>query len=286
MNLNQLKEKLKNNSLPNKLVFVGEELYMQKHIINTLAKLKNANVHYYNDYDDIKESLFINDFFSEAEVFVIRDSKYFMKNPKKFKDILIPEDKVLILIYSEYEPKKELFSENKDFVYEFNKMGENQLKMIIKNTLSDLSDDNCKKFCEIVDYDCSRLVLELDKLKILHSLDNKDVNDLFVESVEEDLIHEENTCTIYNLVNAIRYIDLNKALELSNKIDKQPDDIFRLINKIYEECKTNVLYNKKKLFFLQQLEKDIKTGKIDNDMAYDYLLIKLLTNTEGDSYEN
>ena len=100
------------------------------------------------------------------------------------------------------------------------------------------------------------------------------------------MIHEENTCTIYNLVNAIRYIDLNKALELSNKIDKQPDYIFRLINKIYEECKVNVLYNKKKLFFLQQLEKDIKTCKIDNDMAYDYLLIKLLTNTEGDSYEN
>lgn len=278
MNLTQLKEKLKTNSLPNKLVFVGEELYMQKHIINTLAKLKSANVHYYNDYDDIKEKLFINDFFSEAEIFVIRDSKYFMKNAKKFKDISIPDDKVLILIYSEYEPKKELFSENKDFVYEFNKMGENQLKMIIKNTLSDLSDDNCKKLCEIVDYDCSRLVLELDKLNILKGLDKKDINELFTESLKEDLIHEESNYSIYNLATAVFNGELNKAFELNRRIDKQSDDIFRLITKLYESYKCNVSQNKNKLFLLQQLEKDIKTGKIDNDMAYDYLLINLLKN--------
>lgn len=278
MNLTQLKEKLKTNSLPNKLVFVGEELYMQKHIINTLAKLKNAEIHYYNDYDDIKEKLFINDFFSEAEIFVIRDSKYFMKNAKKFKDISIPDDKVLILIYSEYEPKKEVFSENKDFVYEFNKMGENQLKMIIKNTLSDLSDNNCKKLCEIVDYDCSRLVLELDKLNILKGLDKKDINELFTESLKEDLIHEESNYSIYNLATAVFNGELNKAFELNRRIDKQSDDIFKLITKLYESYKCNVSQNKNKLFLLQQLEKDIKTGKIDNDMAYDYLLINLLKN--------
>lgn len=278
MNLNQLKEKLKTNSLPNKLIFVGEELYMQKHIISTIAKLKNAEFHYYNDYEEIKENLFSNNFFDEGEVFIIRDSKYFMKNPKKFKDILIPEDKVLILIYSEYEPKKELFSENKDFVYEFNKMGENQLKMIIKQYL-ELNDTNSSILCRIVSNDCSRLILELDKLSTLKKLTNfANDDDLFAYAREDNLIYEENNNNIYSLASVISNKDIKKAFELNNILDKQSDDIFKLITKLYDNYKLNIISNKDKMFFLQQLEKDIKTGKIDNDMSFDYLIIKLLKN--------
>ena len=67
------------------------------------------------------------------------------------------------------------------------------------------------------------------------------------------------------------------------KFEKESNDIFKLINNLYDEIKrkwlkTNESKYKNILMFLQELDQNIKIGKIDNDFAFDYLIINFCQN--------
>lgn len=282
MNINELTNKIiKEHYCPQKLIFYGEEEYLQKSIIKLISKTFNLDYHYYNDYEDIKESLFTNDFFDEGQIYIIRESKYFIKNKLAFKELNIPKKKVLILIYEEIDTKKDLFSQNQDFLYEFHKLSKYKLEIFINQYFNDLEDINKYNLCSMVNDDCQRLFSELEKLNILNkTMSFKNSNELFDFAINDGLIYKENNETLFQLANAIMNNNLIDAFKINKKLEKSQDDIFKLINKLYEDLKNKLNdnnFNKliKKLFFLQELEKNIKIGKIENDFAYDYLIINL-----------
>lgn len=282
MDMNTLKQQIASNTYPHKLVFVGEEYYLQKQFINLITKTINGEYHYYNEYSDIEDDIKSNSFFDESQVYVIKNSNYMLKNYKKFLELEVPNDKVLILIYDEIDAKKEFFKEIKDFLYEFNKMGEKQLKMIIGKFL-ELNNRNSSLLCEMVDNDCSRLVSEINKLAILKkTMSFLNDNDLFNYAMKEELIYREEKSNLISLRESILDNDYNKAFEINNSFEKDSNDIFKLINSLYDEIKKLWLKQsnidikyllQEKVNFLQKLDRDIKSGKIDNNIAFDYLIL-------------
>lgn len=282
MDMNTLKQQIASNTYPHKLVFVGEEYYLQKQFINLITKTISGVYHYYNEYSDIEDDIKTNSFFDEPQVYVIKNSNYMLKNYKKFLELEVPNDKVLILIYDEIDAKKEFFKEIKDFLYEFNKMGEKQLKMIIGKFL-ELNNRNSSLLCEMVDNDCSRLVSEINKLAILKkTMSFLNDNDLFNYAMKEELIYREEKSNLISLRESILDNDYNKAFEINNSFEKDSNDIFKLINSLYDEIKKLWLKQsnneikyllQEKVEFLQKLDRDIKSGKIDNNIAFDYLIL-------------
>lgn len=282
MDMNTLKQQIASGSWPHKLVFVGEEYYLQKQFINLITKTISGVYHYYNEYSDIEDDIKTNSFFDEPQVYVIKNSNYMLKNYKKFLELEVPSDKVLILIYDEIDAKKEFFKEIKDFLCEFNKMGDKQLKMIIGKFL-ELNNRNSSLLCEMVDNDCSRLISEINKLAILKktmSFPNDD--DLFNYAIKEELIYREEKTNLISLRESILDNNYKKAFEINNSFEKDSNDIFKLINSLYDEIKKTWLIRsdgvikkmyEERLMFLQKLDRDIKSGKIDNNIAFDYLIL-------------
>ena len=157
-------------------------------------------------------------------------------------------------------------------------MGENQLKKIIEKVLT-LNTNNSSTLCELVDNDCARLTEELKKLAVLKkSFNFFNDDDLFIYAIENDVIHKEIKDNIIDLSNSILARDYSTAFKINASFEKEPNDIFKLINKLYDETKRELIktHHYRHLIvlrFLQTLDRDIKTGRIDNDFAFDYIII-------------
>lgn len=281
LDMNTLKLQIGSNSYSHKLIFVGEEHYFKKLFIQLLAKSIQGNFHYYNEYNDIEQEIKSNSFFDESQVFIIKNSNFFLKNSKKFLELEVPNNKILILMYDEFEPKKEFFKECNNFICKFDKVGENQLKKIIEKVLT-LNANNSSTLCELIDNDCARLTEELKKLVSLKkSLNFLNDDDLFVYAIENEVIHKEIKDNIIDLCESILDTDFHKAFKINASFEKESNDIFKLINRLYDESKRKLLKTglyiyRVALNFLQRLDRDIKMGKIDNNLAFDYLIINFI----------
>lgn len=315
MEIQELKAAIKSNELFSKfgnlIIFTGEESTLQTLYCKQIAKAIKGGICFCdNDYLSIKKSLANNSPLNPVKVYVIHDSSQFLKN----EDLLeiakhnIAEGKILILIFHKIDKRKSFFKDNKNIICEFEKMTTNQLCNIIKKQLPDLSNSNCEIFCQLVNNDYGRLLLELDKLKILEDRSESyqlpiTTDNIFLNALKENLIYQEISDTSFELLDAILEKNSKKAFTLLDELRHFETDSFKVLGLVYSNLKNMLLINsganlninsfvKSKLlkaknnFSITQLirglkeilniEQGIKSGKIDNDMALEYMLIKLL----------
>lgn len=287
----------------NKLIFTGEETCLQDLYINELAKKEKAKIIYADSILDIKKSLLANTMMDRNKIFVVRNSNEFIKNSELFKELTPPMNKYLILIYDKVDKRSNFFKDNEKVICNFEKMTTTQLIRIVNKYLPDLKEDNCNYLVEMLNKDYGRLLLEIDKLVVLQKINNKNINELFLDAIEEGLIHQDIDSSIFDLVEAI----LNKNIVLSQNLLKSAKmgefDIFSLMGLLYSNYKNLLLmkcskdvnlsyYIKTKLqkfinlYRVKQLvdkmeiiiniEQGIKSGKIDSEIADEILVLKLL----------
>lgn len=318
MLIQELQQSIINNDLffkyGDKLIFTGEETYLQKTYINQIAKVTNSKVIYSETYLEIKRAVTTTTMMDSNKVFVIRNSNEFTKNPDLYKNIVCAKGKYLILIFDKLDKRGTFFKENESEICEFEKMTDIQLLRVIRKnykSLEGLSDENCYKIIDLVNRDYGRLLLELDKLKtMLNILEvegmeagyDADSNEWFEFLMNDGLIHQDINNDTFQLVDAILNKDcINSYLLLKNaKIGEF--DIFSLMGLLYTNYKNTLLYkcskdvnlsgfikNKinqfkdkynikeliNKMQIIQDIEQGIKLGKIDAEISDEILLIRL-----------
>lgn len=296
MSINELKENIMSKQIydkyNNKLVFVVKDDYILKIILKLLLTNYNAIYHYCLDLKEIIDNLSSKDLFSKNKVYVIKNVNYFIKNPEKLLSLKITKNNILILLYDDININSEFYNLLKDNIYYFSKLNLNQLKTIIKNKI-DLNDKNCEILCNITDFNSDRILNEINKLNILNNINKEDINLLFLKSLKENLIYIENNQEYNYWVDSIYKKNFKETIEIANKISQIDDDIFRLINLLYELYKSQLIspstkrnYSKKELVnnlnFLHNIEMNIKEGKIEEEFVRNYIMINLILNERRD----
>ena len=320
MLIQELQQSIINNDLffkyGSKLIFTGEDSYLQKLYINQIARIDKAKVIYADSYLEIKRALTTTTMMEQNKLFVIRNTNEFNSNIELFNQIVPAKNKMLILIFDKIDKRSSFFKETESITCNFEKMTDEQLLHIIRKnykSLDGLSDDNCYRIIDLVNKDYGRLLLELDKLDIILPIKEKEakegnlffdeINDLFEIVIKDGLIHQDIDNNVFNLVDAIlnkEYINIHNL----HKIAKNAEfDVFSLMGLLYTNYKNALLYkcskdvnlsgfiknkingfiNKyniyeliSKLQIIQEMEQSIKTGKIDSLIADEILLIRLL----------
>ena len=319
MLIQELQQSIINNDLffkyGSKLIFIGEDTYLQKLYINQIAKKEKAKVIYADNFLEIKKPLITTTMMEQNKVFVIRNNNE-LANSEIFNQIIPAKNKILILIYDKVDKRSSFFKDNENIICNFEKMTEAQLLHIIRKnykTLEKLSDDNCYKIIELVNKDYGRLLLELDKLKLAMKIWEIEAeeqgyyfetdDEIFDCLMKEGLIHQDIDNDTFSLVDAILNKDYKNIYILHKNAKNGEFDIFALMGLLYTNYKNTLLYkcsrevnlsglikNKingfitkysineliYKMKVIQEMEQGIKTGKVENTLADEILLIRLL----------
>lgn len=311
MLIQELKEGIMNNSLfekyGNKLIFIGEESFLENLYLRQLARKTNSKLIFADDFLDIKKKLTSNTAFDKSGIFVIRNSTQFLKNEDLFENVNVPKGKYLILIFDKFDKRKAFFKENENITCEFEKMTTAQLTNIIQKRIA-LNELDCKYLCELIDNDYGRLLLELDKLSIYFKLDkysNISNVEKFNLALKDSLIYQEINDVSFDLTYSIIEKNIVNSLGYLQELKRSDNDAFKILGLIYSsyknllllKCNPNVNINRytknnlskylnkynaqeiiNQLSIIQEVEQGIKSGKVESDMALDVLIIRLLFN--------
>lgn len=311
MLIQELKEGIMKDSLKerfgNKLIFIGEENFLENLYLKQLAKKTKSKLIFADDFLDIKKRLTTNTVFDNSGIFIIRNSTQFLKNDELFSNLVVPKGKYLILIFDKVDKRKSFFKDNANVTCEFEKMTTAQLTSIIQKSFL-LNQTNCEKLCYLVGNDYGRLLLEIDKLKIMDVIGQMQGNDLSADelfdiALNEGLIYQEVNDVSFQIVDSILEKDTEKTFYYLQELKRVDDDAFKLLGLIYSyyknllliKCNPNININRfvkgklsrfvnkysaneiiDKMTVIQDIEQGIKSGKVESDMALDVMIINLI----------
>lgn len=303
MELFELKSKIKEGFIDTRvLIFTGEETTLQSVYIKEIAKRNNQTTVYVDELVTIINKLGNKQYSGKGSCYIIRNSKDFLKNEDLWNTLQnrVSSSNLVIFIYDSIDKRGRFYKEQKENIIEFEKMTTAQLTNTLTKKYS-MSEENATKLVELCNNDYGRILLELDKLKCLTI--SRDINEVFIEALEDDLIYQEINDTSFKLVDAILSFNSTNVFHLLNELKRFEDAPLKLIGLLYSNFKNLLmLYSKDKpninyyvmqqlskhkakhnpeelidkLRFIQKVESGIKLGEVEMEFSLDYLIVNLL----------
>lgn len=219
----------------------------------------------------------------------------------------------LILRYHSLDKRSAFVKKNQQNIVEFSHLSDEVLQQYIQRDLPDLSDENVSKLISYCNKDYGRILMEVDKVKqyneYINDLTNGiSVDDCFEELDKQGLFHKEIGDITFELTNAILGGYPEKAIQKLDEAKRKGEPAMMIASILYNGfrnllayqglgnnkqramertgmtkgelygCTKNVGgYNinevKRNMLFCQEIESGIKMGKIDEDIALDYLVL-------------
>lgn len=303
MELFELKAMIKEGFVDKRiLLFTGEETTLQSVYINEIVKKNNQTKTYSDDLVSIINKLGNKQYNGKGTCYVIRNCKDFQKNEDLWQSLSsrISSSNFIIFIYDNIDKRSKFYKDLKDITVDFEKMTTAQLTNVLTKKYN-LNEENAIKLTELCNNDYGRILLELDKLKCLTI--TRDINEVFIEAIENDLIYQEINDTSFKLVDAILGFRYKDTFQLLNELKRFEDAPLKLIGLLYSSFKNLLmLYSKEKpninyyimqqlskhkgqhnpeelidkLRFIQKIESGIKLGEVEMEFSLDYLIVNLL----------
>lgn len=328
MQVQELKKLIKEQTIPNFLIFTGEEWMVQKIYINQIGKVNNLEIKYIDSIFDIWASLNSRSLLGKKYLYVLQDDRDFMTEEKIYSNIENRlHNNMLILQLTSADKRLKILKQYKDSIVEFNALNEAILKQYIQKEIA-LSDRNCDILMEICDYNYGHCLLEIDKiynyymgaiksddtptLKLMpFNVDIKDVdvNKVFKTLLEDGTIHIPPRDNIWTFIKAVLKNKPLEAYELWHELKELKTPIMSIIYNLYTEakhvyqiqtCKSDNVskvtglngwqiknarecsgyFSNDDLVYLmkllQNVERGIKQGRIEESIAIDYILTDFL----------
>ena len=309
MEVQELKRLIKDDNIPNFLIFTGDEWKVQQEYIKQIAKVKKLSISYAEDIDAVWNELKAQSLFGSDVLYVLRDDKELMTNEKiysRLNDVLC--NNMLILELTSVDKRLKIIKTYKDSIVDFKALNEAVLKRYIRKEIT-LSDKYCKILMEICDYNYGHCLLEIDKIKRFDSnlvsttaMNIKDA--VFVTLLADGTIYVPPRDTIWEFIKAFLQNKPKLAYELYQDLRGLETPTLSIISNLYNNAKQVLqvqtctskdiskstgliswqIRNAKEcvnrfstrdleilLRWLQRIERDIKTGFLDEKIAIDYL---------------
>ena len=315
MDVSTLKAKIVSNQLPNYLIFSGEEWKVQQIYIEQIGKVTGLEIKRIDSVSDIYGQLRNRSFVRKALIYIVRDDRDLMQNEKLQQQIESAlGDNILIHLLTSVDKRTKFYKQYKDKIVEFEQLDDRILKKYIKKEIV-LSDRNCQRLIDVCEHSYGRILLEIDKIKryrkYLEELTPDHVgNDSPFEILLDDgTIYQPPYDAIFDLVNAILDRNVNKAFELLQQAYDFGEATMVMLSVLYKNVKALLQvqsykgkdvskatglsawqinaarqhvgrYREKDLIYIvrliQRVESGIKTGRMDDEFAMQYLLTHIM----------
>lgn len=222
---------------------------------------------------------------------------------------------IVILILSNVDKRSKFYKHFKNDIVEFEHMSENVLIKYIKKELP-LSDNNCRKLIGICESDYNRILLELDKINLYANIayikvngNGADYDRAFLDLVKQGVIYQPPKDAIFDFVDSVLKGKVKQSFELLENCYGVGESNIVLLSVLYnnvkqvlqvQSCESNDIVKTTGLtgwqiknakdkcgyysigdlvYFLKlirNVEKGIKTGEIEESIAVEYVLVKML----------
>lgn len=308
MEVREIKEQIMNNTLDNFYIFTGDEIQAQRVYINKIAEVKGL---IRRDIDSLSEisSTRATSLFSKNYCYVCRDDKEFMKSEKSWQGLsdLLGKN-TLIFIVSTLDKRGKFYKNFADRIVTFDYFNVPTLTRYIQKEIK-LDGHSCMDLIDICEQDYSRILLEINKIKIFAETNNLEYDRALQKLVKCGVIHIPPTDAIFNFTSAVMGHKVGLSYDLLDDCIRIGEPALRLITVLYtnfkhllqvQSCQSKDIasstglsdweikcvkeycgvYSTGDLVYilrtLEYAEKGIKTGQLDDDNAIDYCLVNIL----------
>lgn len=310
MNLQAIRNELKQGKVRNFYIFTGEEWRGQLVYINQIAKVKSCNIKRIESVTDVYARLKSISFVKENLIYVCRDDKEFIQNEKLQTSISkVLGNNVYILLLTSVDKRTKFYKKYKDDIVEFEYFDDKVLTKYIQKEI-DLSPANCKRLIDVCESDYGRILLEIDKIKryVNHLGPAPMFDGVFEKLLQDETIYRPPKDAIFDFVNAV--MDRStKCWDLLNQSYAVGEANMVLLSVLYnnfkqvlqvQSCKSADIskstgltgwqikcakehlnnYSNGELVhamkLIQEVESGIKTGKIEDEISVQYVLVNVL----------
>lgn len=313
MELAQLMTRISNGSVPHFLILYGEEQTILDIYIQNIAQTIEGKIIPAQKVSNAVKQVGKKSLDKSRKIYTITDDPEFIKNEEIWKIVksYFKKDYV-ILRYHSLDKRSAFFKKNKENIVEFSKLSNEVLTQYIQRDLPDLSDDKAMFLINYCNGDYGRILLEVDKIKQYSSIrTDLTVDSCFDQLDKQGLFHKEIGDITFELTDAVLggYPDL--AIKKLEEANRKGEPAMMIASILYKGFRNLLAYqglgNNKKgamertgltkgelwgcnknmggyslselrrnMLFCQKVEAGIKMGKVDEDIALDYLVLTCL----------
>lgn len=311
--IQELKQRIKENDIPNFMIFVGEEYAIQKIYIQHIAKARNLTVRYIDSVTEILTELGSQSFLKVNYCYVVLDDKELISNEKLQTELISRlNTDILILTLTSVDKRTKLYKTYKDSIIEFNALKSEMVKRYIQKEI-DLSDKNCDRLIEACEGSYSRCLLEIDKIKRYSDSNPTLIRNIYNNGFEmlmnDRTINQPPKDAIFDLVKAVLQNKPALAFDLLQNCKEVGESSLAILSVLFnstkqllqvQSCESQDIekttgltywqiknakecvgkYSTNNLIYImrlvQSVERRIKTGEIEESIAVEYVLSDIL----------
>lgn len=315
MKLPDLQKQIVQKNIDRVLMFFGEEVAIMDIYLDKIYKATGGDVLRFDSVKEAYAKLVQKRITTTGcRVFVVRDDKEFLKADKEWAKVLNAAqngDDYFILIYSSMDRRSKFYKQNQERLCEFEKLSSSILAGYIDKLLPGMTTAEKEQLAQVCECSYSRILLEADKIKH-YAQTNGCQNGIALKSLlSQGVIYQPVGDITFNFTDAIltrnkrdtaKYLLQAKAIGESEILTlsvlyngfKQILMVQGLGKDQSEPCKRTgltpwqVKMAKEKqghysiaelvnaLKVIRFVEKGIKTGAIDADVAVEYVIVNIM----------
>ena len=308
MDLIALKVQIKKNDFEHIYIFAGDEWKVQQIYIEQMTKVIGNRV-YLDSVSELLQKLSSKLFNSVRTLYLLRDDRDFMTNEKAQKRVLETlKNNVLILCVSSVDKRTKFYKTYSESFIEFNALERSVLKRYVQKEIK-LSDKNTERLMEVCENNYGRILLEIDKLKKCYDDPTMDYDSVFEILISENVIYQPPYDAVFDFVDVVLRRRSAKAFELYEQCKAIGEATLVMLSVLYtnakqvlqvQSCKSSDIakttgltawqikkakekinhYSIGELVYMLKLirdvEKGIKTGRMEEQYAMEYVLVNVL----------
>ena len=315
MKLPDLQKQIVSKSIDRVLLLYGEEVAIMDIYLSKIYAVTASDILRFDSVKEAYAKLVQRRITtSVSRVFVVRDDKDFFKADKEWAKVFNAVDKsndYLIIIYSSMDRRSKFYKQNQERLCEFEKLSSSVLAGYIDKLLPGMGTREKEQFAEVCECNYSRIILEADKVKHyakVNRLDNGeafkqlltkgviyqpigDITFLFTDAIltrnikdtakyllQAKAIGESEILTLSVLYNGFKHILMVQGLGKDQSQPAKRTGLTPWQVKMAKEKQGHYsiaeLVNALKV--IRFVEKGIKTGAIDADIAVEYVIANIM----------
>lgn len=315
MKLPDLQRQIVSKNIDHVLLLFGEEVAIMDIYLDKIYKATSGDVFRFDSVKEAYAKLVQRRITTGgSRVFVVRDDKDFFKADKEWGKVFTAAESgadYLIIIYSTMDRRSKFYKQNEEKLCEFEKLSSSVLAGYIDKLLPGMSSSEKEQFAQVCECNYSRILLEANKVNHYAKVSYQDNGPAFKDLLKQGVIYQPIGDITFLFTDAIltrnkkdtaKYLLQAKAIGESEILTlsvlyngfKQILMVQGLGKDQSEPCKRTgltpwqVKMAKEKqghysiaelvnaLKVIRFVEKGIKTGAIEADVAVEYVIVNIM----------
>ena len=315
MKLPDLQKQIVSKNIDRVLLLFGEEVAVMDTYLDKIYKVTGGDVFRFDTVKEAYAKLVQRRITTGGpRVFVVRDDKEFLKADKDWGKVFTAAESgadYVILIYSTMDRRSKFYKQNQEKLCEFEKLSSSMLAGYINRLLPGMTASETEQFAQVCECSYSRILLEANKVQHYAKVSRLEYGRAFRELLKQGVIYQPvgditflftDAILTRNFKDTAKYLLQAKSIGESEILTlsvlyngfKQILMVQGLGRDQSEPCKRTgltpwqVKMAKEKqghysiaelvnaLKVIRFVEKGIKTGAIDADVAVEYVIVNIM----------